>query len=100
MTTLKRIGPMSCGKVGGVLYGVMGLILGVLFALFSLLGAGAAAMQSEQAGGALFGALFGVGAVVLMPIFYGVLGFVSGVVTAWIYNVIAGRFGGIELEIG
>ena len=33
-----------------------------------------------------------------MPVFYGAMGFVGGLITAGLYNVIAGFTGGIEFE--
>jgi hypothetical protein len=42
---------------------------------------------------------FGTGFALLMPIFYAVMGFVFGVVGAFIYNVLAKWVGGIELEV-
>jgi hypothetical protein len=45
------------------------------------------------------GLLFGVGAIVLLPIFYGLLGFVCALVGAALYNVVAKLTGGIELEL-
>jgi hypothetical protein len=41
--------------------------------------------------------MFGFG--VFIPIIYGVMGFVFGIITAAIYNVIAGWIGGIEVEV-
>jgi hypothetical protein len=46
-----------------------------------------------------FGAMFGVAAIVLAPLFYGVLGFVSAFVGALIFNWIAGVVGGVEIEV-
>jgi hypothetical protein len=43
--------------------------------------------------------MFGVGAIIVLPIFYGVLGVVMGALTAALYNLFAGMFGGIELDI-
>lgn len=45
------------------------------------------------------GILFGVGAIIILPIVYGLLGFVGGAIVAWIYNIAARLIGGIELEI-
>lgn len=95
---LRRIGVMSCGKLSGALYSVFGLVGGVIFALFSLLGAGMAASQTDQPE-PLLGAVFGVGAVIIMPLFYGAMGFVMGIITAALYNFVAGWIGGIELEL-
>jgi hypothetical protein len=46
-----------------------------------------------------FGVLFGVGAIVLLPILYGCMGFVVSLVGAWLYNLAAGAVGGIELTV-
>jgi hypothetical protein len=65
-------------------------------ALFGVaLGAGA----GDEPGTAVLGLLFGVGAVVVMPIVYGLLGFVSALVGAALYNLVARVTGGIELEL-
>jgi hypothetical protein len=95
---LKRVGVLSFGKVSGVIYGLLGLIFGVIFALFSLLGAGIAATQTGEPT-ALFGVVFGVGAVIFMPLFYGAMGFIVGVVMAALYNLVAGWVGGVELYL-
>jgi hypothetical protein len=41
--------------------------------------------------------MFGMG--ILMPVIYGVMGFIIGVIGAVIYNVVARWIGGIELEV-
>jgi len=91
---LKRIDPISCAKVNGVLYALLGLIMGLFFSLFSFVGAVFGA--GSDAG--MFGAIFGLGAIILMPIFYGVLGFIGGAIIAWLYNKIATYMGGVEVE--
>ena len=45
-----------------------------------------------------FGGLFGVGAVIFLPIIYGVLGAIGGALTAVFYNIIAGMVGGLQIE--
>jgi hypothetical protein len=45
------------------------------------------------------GALFGVGSILLLPLFYGALGFIGGAISAFVYNLVAGVVGGIELEV-
>jgi hypothetical protein len=37
--------------------------------------------------------------VLVLPVLYGVLGYVSMAGFAWMYNLIAARIGGIEVEI-
>lgn len=45
------------------------------------------------------GALFGVGAVVFLPIFYAIIGFLGGLIGAGLYNALAGIVGGVEAEL-
>lgn len=84
----------------GALYACMGLI----FLPFLVLGAvaGAFVPSSEQSAGApppalLAGIMFGFG--IFMPIIYGVMGFVGGIIAAALYNLFAGWIGGIEVEV-
>ena len=92
---IKRVGPLSCAKIAGILYAALGAIIGVLVALFSLTGA----LASDSFGRAGLGAVVGVGAIVIAPIFYGCLGFVFALIAAALYNVAAGFVGGVELDV-
>jgi len=95
---VRRVNPLSCAKIAGVLYAIMGLLVGAFASLVGL--AGALAIPADAGAGAgLFGALFGVGAVVMLPIVYGCLGFVSTLIGAVLYNVIAGMVGGVEIDV-
>jgi len=94
---LKRIAPLSLAKVFGLVYALMGLLIGALISLFAVLGAFVAATQSE--GNEAFAFLFGVGAIVILPVFYGVLGAIGGLLLALFYNLVARLVGGIELEL-
>ena len=90
---LKSVGVMSCGKIGGTLYGLMGVLLGGIFALVSTLGL-ALGQGSSSGAPAWLGAFFGVGSIILFPIIYGIMG-----ITAVLYNLLAGFVGGIEMEL-
>jgi len=99
---IKRIAPLPAGKMLGVLYACMGLIFLPFVAVAGLIGV--FAEQTQQSQGA--GSAATIGIVVMMvvfglliPVFYGVMGFVAGVVGAAIYNVIAQWIGGIEVEV-
>jgi hypothetical protein len=93
---LTRIGPLSAAKISGLLYAIMGLIVGLLFTFASLIGAALGTMG--DAPDALFPLFFGVGAVVFLPIFYGFIGFLSALIGAALYNLMASMVGGVELE--
>jgi hypothetical protein len=87
---IRRVGALSCAKVTGLLYVILGLIFGACLSLVSLLGfdVGNRALQG----------MFGVGAIVLLPIFYGVLGFLGTLIMALLFNFAAGVTGGIEVD--
>jgi hypothetical protein len=94
MAVVKSIGPISAMKIQGLLGAIMGLIIGAFLSL--------AAMLGLVAGGSEMGAmgmLFGIGAIIIVPIFYGVVGAIGGLILALIYNGCAKIVGGLEIEI-
>ena len=99
--TITRVGPLSVAKVAGVLYVVIGLIAGCLVSLLALAGGGfaAAAGDADGAGFGPLAALFGVGAIIFLPIFYGVLGVIGGLLGGAFYNMVAGMVGGVEIDV-
>lgn len=97
---IKRIGVGSAAKMAGVLYAAIGLIAGAIFACIALVGAGASsAAGGESAIPGVIGGFIGVGAVIVLPIMYGIFGCIGAALGAWLYNVVAGLVGGIEVEI-
>jgi Transmembrane domain of unknown function (DUF3566) len=99
---IKRIAPLQAGKMLGMLYACMGLIFLPFVALAALAGAFAQQTQHAQTGAAAPAAIatgLMIGFGILMPVFYGVMGFIFGVIGAAIYNLIAGWIGGIEVEV-
>ena len=92
---IKRIGPLSVAKLAAVLHAVMGLVVGGIFSLVGLAGG----FASETAGAAGVGAMIGVAAIVVFPIFYGVMGFVLTLFAAWLYNFAADFVGGVEIDV-
>lgn len=83
----------------GALYACMGLIFLPFFAFGALAGAFAPSSQSEAAPhpALIAGIMFGFG--IFMPIIYGVMGFVGGIIAAALYNLFAQWIGGIEIEV-
>lgn len=95
---IRHIGVWSVARLYGALSAAMGLIIGACIALVSMVGGMAARSAEADAIPAGLGMLFGVGAIVFFPIFYGVLGLVAGAIGAALYNLFAGMFGGIQLD--
>ena len=103
---IRHIGVWSVARLYGGLCAAMGLLLGACFAVVAMVGGGIAAVAQNSGASSgsgvasgLMGAMFGVGAIVILPIFYGVLGIIMGALTAALYNLCAGMFGGIEMDI-
>ena len=93
---LRGVGAISLAKILGLLYGALGLIVGFIFTTVSLAG-----LALTDAGGfeGVMAGLFGIGGVILMPVFYGAMGFVMGLITAGLFNLVAPIVGGLELRL-
>ena len=93
---VRRVGPLSLAKIMGVLYVLVGLCFGAIVSLISIVGG--ALVPNDEPGG-MVGMLFGAAAIIVFPIFYGVLGFVMTLIGAALYNVVASMVGGVELDV-
>lgn len=93
---VSKIDVFSLGKVVGLIYALFGILIGAIITIFSLLGA--LALQGLGFSGVM-SLFFGVGSVIVIPIFYGIIGFIIGALAAFFYNITAGWIGGIELEV-
>jgi hypothetical protein len=78
---ISHISVLQQGIVCAVLYGLLSLIAVPFLILGALFGHGGA-------GAILF---------IFLPIVYAIVGFIAGVITAFVYNLVAGWTGGIEL---
>jgi hypothetical protein len=97
---IRRVGVWSVAKLYGGISATMGLIIGACFALVAMVGGSLANARSDFGVATPgLGALVGVGAIITLPIMYGVLGLVGGAIGAGLYNLFAGIFGGIEVEV-
>lgn len=101
---IRRIDPVSLGKIQGLVMAVFGLIGAMLWGGMLAIG-GMAAMNGGGPGGgppagvgALMGGIVLVG-VIAMPVMYGVMGFVGGVIAGVVYNLASGFLGGLEVEV-
>ena len=97
---VRRIKPMSLGKMLGVLYAVIGVMIGVIIALASAVGSTMAAGASPDSGPNPFALMAGMGiaAIIVFPLLYGLFGFIGGLIMAGLYNLFAGMVGGVEIE--
>ena len=97
---VKHVGPLSVGKICFAMYALIGLLAGLFIASFGFLLSSAASSSPDNTWPlAMLGPFMGIGAIIIFPIVYGVIGFISGVIFAAFYNVVARMMGGIEVEI-
>ncbi|MCD4740361.1 hypothetical protein K8R43_04170 [archaeon] len=101
---LKRIGVMSLAKITGVVGAVMGFIIGGIYFLFILvwslfLGAILSQFAGDAAVLGLFPIIMGLVFWVGATIGYAIGSFIMGAVYAFVYNLVAGRIGGLELDL-
>lgn len=93
MVEIRHLGVLSVAKISGIIYLIIGIILGLFLALFSIADPGSMGMTP------LFSGALGLVIAVFLAVVYGIIGFVFGAIFAWIYNVVAGWFGGIKMDL-
>lgn len=91
---MRRVDPLRAANLGGVVYGIVMAIFALLFLPFMLLFA-VIGHLSEGAGPALWMPLL----LVIYPIIGAIMGWVSGLITAAIYNLAVGWIGGLRVEL-
>ena len=100
--TIRRFGVLSVAKMYGLLLFLFGLIFGVIYGLILIVfGAAISAMgpSRDAAAGGIGTVAMGIGMMIGLPLFYGVLGFIMGAIGALIYNAVAGVIGGVKFEL-
>jgi hypothetical protein len=82
---IRRFGVGQTAKVVGALYALTGLILVPVVLIVGM-------VSPDKSG-------VGPGFALLLPILYGVLGFILTAIGCAVYNFVAGVVGGIEVEL-
>ena len=85
---LTYVTPTQAGIVLGALYGFIALIIAPFALLVALFGNGD---DASHFGRVLFS--------IFLPVLYAVVGFISGIIVAALYNLIVKWTGGIEFEV-
>jgi len=98
MVEIKKIEVLSLAKIIALVWGFLGLILGIGVGMFSFI-------LGNILGGAPMGmfvwrsAWLGIGGFIFMPLLLGIIGFIIGLLVAWFYNLLAWWVGGIRVEL-
>ena len=99
MVVLKRVGVMSVAKIFAVLSAIVGLIEGIAFAAIGSMMSGS--LLGDMLSGTPMGmlGLFGYTAIIIFPVTGAISGFVGGAIVAFLYNLVATKIGGIEMDL-
>lgn len=92
MAIVKHIGPASAFRLGFVVYAFLGLIGGLFCSAMAV--AGIPFRPHAHLARAV-----GLFAVILCPLFYGIIGGMVTVISALIYNLASRWVGGLQVEI-
>ncbi len=85
---LQHIAPLQLGIVLAALYGALSLIFVPFLLLASAIGAKTGNSAGFFAGGMIF--------IIFIPVLYATMGFIGGIISAALYNLISKWTGGIE----
>ena len=97
--TIQSIPVMPLALMLACIGAVIGLIIGVFYALF--FGTIFSLIPSTAQTGvdlAFLRVIFGVGALIIMPVLGFIGGLIQGLLYAFLYNVLAPRIGGVRLR--
>jgi len=99
---IKKLGVLSFAKIQALVMLVVSLLIsipyGLIIIVYSLFGAsmiGGNASFAVGGGGVVVGILVMIG----LPIFYAIIGFIFGAISALVYNLFSGLVGGVEIEV-
>lgn len=100
VTRLRHIAVVQFAVVAAVLYALIGVLVGVIWALVlsPIMMAGVKTSGVSAPGVAAMAGL-GFFAILVFPIMYGVIGFIAGLLYAALYNLAARWTGGFELTL-
>ena len=91
---IKRINVLKLAIFQAAMMAAFGLLAGLLMLVFGSMFSG---LIGGNTGSAVVAG--GIGMVIFLPIMYGIFGFIAGAIGAFIYNLVAGVVGGIEIEV-
>jgi len=99
--TIQSISVLPLALISGLIGAVIGLILGIFYAvvfgaIFSTIPPGTLTTGVFDFG--WFSIIFGVAAIIIMPILGFIVGLIQGALVAVLYNFFAPRIGGVKLR--
>jgi len=84
---------LALAKFQAVLMAPLGMITGIIYSF------GGTVYDIISTGSVNYGTALAYVALVVQPIMFAIVGFLIGIVEALLYNLIAKRFGGMNIEL-
>jgi hypothetical protein len=91
---LRKVDPVKYGLITGLLMALLSLIM--IVPMMLIMSAAGAGSESLGAGAAIFGG--GIIMIILLPILYGIFGFIIGLITTALMNFILKKTNGLDIE--
>ncbi|PZX56758.1 hypothetical protein [Algoriphagus chordae] len=95
MVKIEKIGVSSAAKIYGLTLGILGFVIGIFYAIFLSAFSG---LLGDDFPIGNSGAL-GLAMAIFFPIMYGFIGFIMGALGAVVYNFVASKIGGLEIQL-
>ena len=104
MATTTKIHPLNLAKLQSLLFGLIGLALGVYYSIGGLIidilvSTKILSSITMETPGLSRGTLFAFAALIVMPLILASLGFVLGLIEALLFNFLSKYFGGINIDL-
>jgi len=93
MVIIKEIDPVEFGKTLLIVQGTMGLVFGFFTTIATFMGFS----MPRRLG--IFSLIFGRQAVLSLPLFYGISGYLIGRIAAGLFNTLIGSKKGLSVEV-
>ncbi len=93
VTRLRNVNPIQCAIVSAILYAFFGVVAALFLAPIMSI------MTSHMPPGINVAPVPSMSSLIFLPIVYAVLGFIGGIITAFLYNLVARWTGGIEVTL-
>lgn len=93
---LKKVGVLSLAKITTIFGAITGIVVSIIFAVLKRM---MASIPIENAAALQTIANFTIGSAFFIIIQYIILGFVYGIIAAFLYNLLAKYIGGVKIEL-
>ena len=102
MVKVKKFEVFSFAKLQAVVFALLGVLAGIAYSFGGLVIDTLVSIgwiTSAATPGLSCGTVLAFGALIGMPIIFAAFGFAAGLIGAFLYNVLAKRFGGIHVDL-